>query len=109
MKNYLFNKLFWIELSVFFICLMVFYFTKMRDNNISSEFFINLVFLSMLITLLVFRNSNIRHMYFAFILLIVSSIGDILGFNDFTFVTTSLTVSFFILGVVNMILFRNKN
>lgn len=59
--------------------------------------------------LLIFGSNSNRHMYFGFVLLIMSVIGDIFGNQQFTYMTSSLSLGLFILGVINMLLFKIKS
>ncbi len=109
MRNFFSNKLIKIELSVILLFFVFYYLMKIQNNDISLEFLINLIFVALLITLFIFRDSNIRHMYFAFVFLLFTVTGNFFGIKDFIYITSSLTVSLFILGVLNMILFKDKN
>lgn len=76
--------------------------------NISSEFLINFLFISLLIMLFIFRSNSIRHMYFGFIFLLLSLVGDVLGFNKLVYLLSSLALSMFILGALNIFLSHPK-
>lgn len=108
MKGSRLNKTVLIELSAQFVCFIFFYLIELGNKNISSELFVNLVFVSMLVTLLIFRSGHIRHMYFAFIFLVITALGSVFGIYELIYITGSLTIGFLILGVINMILFGNK-
>lgn len=109
MKKFFSNKLIRIESSVMLLLFAAYYFMRIQNNNISPEFLVNLIFVSLLIILFIFRDSNIRHMYFVFMFLILSVAGNLFGFKELIYITSSLTVSLLILGVLNMILFKDKN
>lgn len=108
MRKFFSNKLIKIETSIVLFLLVVYYFMKIQNNDISPEFLVNLIFVALLISLFIFRNSNIRHMYFAFVFLLFTLTSNLFGLNDFIYITSSLTLSLFILGVINMILFKDK-
>lgn len=109
MRNFFSNKLIKIELSVILLFFVVYYLMKIQNNDIYFEFLINLIFVLLLIILFIFRDSNIRHMYFAFVFLLFTVTGNFFGLNDFIYITSSLTLSLLILGVINMVLFKDKS
>lgn len=74
----------------------------------TAESLINFIFISLLCTLFIFRSRNIRHMYFGLIFLIFSMVGNILGFENLVYITSSITISLYILGVLNMMLFYSE-
>lgn len=106
-KQYFTSKVSTIEgLTILFAVL----FSIIKNGNqfISDNFVINLTFILLFITMFIFRSNNCRHMLFAFILLILSVVTDLFGLNNITFFTSSLTLSLLILGIFNMVLFKDE-
>ena len=96
------GKIITIESSATGLFLFVFFILKI----FSAELLINIVFALFICMLFLFRSANIRHMYYGFISLLLSLTGNMLGFDNFVYISSSLALSFFILGSINMILFR---
>ncbi len=101
MKN-LSNRLILMESAIILLFLFAFYITGV----FSSEFLINSMFITLFITLFIFRGNNIRYMYFGFIFLLISVLADVFGFDKFLYIASSLSLSFLILGTVNLLMFR---
>lgn len=97
------------EVSIIVLSLIWYYFSNLQNRNLSADFIVNLVFILLLVLLLFFRNSSVRHMYFAFAFVFLSAISNAFGFDNFVYITSGLAVSMLILGVINMILFLHKN
>jgi len=108
-KKYFSDKINLIEGSIITFSLILFFITKIRNQFATPELVINLFFLALLVTSFVFRSSNLRHMHFAFIFLILSVLENVFGFSNFLYITGSLALSLFILGIINMLLFKNEN
>lgn len=109
MKKSFSNRIVTIESLVIFLASVSYYIFSIQDKNISLNFLVNFVFLVLIILSSIFRSGSIRHMFFAFIFLILSVVGNIFGFSNFLSLTSSLTLSLFILGILNMLLFGYKN
>ncbi len=97
MKKLSSNNLILMESLIILLSMIIYY--------MNPDFLINFIFIGLICTLFIFRNSSIRHMYFGFFFLLLSLIGSVLEFNSFVFITSGLALSLFILGVLNMILF----
>lgn len=108
-RKYFSNKINLVEGSVIMISLVWFLISKTFNQLGSPEFIINSTFLILLATLIIFRSSNIRHMHFAFLLLVLTVLGDVFRFDQFVYVVSSLMFSLFILGVLNMLFFKVDN
>lgn len=107
MKEVFSKKLIIIESLVILLPAIVFLIIGGLNKN--PDFVVNLISLTLLCTLFIFRNSSIRHMYFGFIFLSLSLISDVLGLGSFVYLSASLALSTFILGVLNMLLFYSKS
>lgn len=101
------KKISWIEGGIIALALG-FLTVTMRSVIFDPELEINIVFILLLFTLFFFRSSSIRHMYFAFILLLLSVVGSIFQIERFSYTTASLALSLFILGIINMVLFKRE-
>lgn len=106
-KQYFSSKINLIEGSIITFALLWFFVNKSLSNPATPEFIINSVFLILLLTLIFFRNSGIRHAYFGFALLVLTVVSSILGYNQFVYLISSLALGLFILGLINMLLFRH--
>ena len=109
LRRYLSTKINLIDGSVIILSLFWFLLNRTSNQPVTSELIINLTFLMLFVTLVVFRNENIRHMYFGFILLSLTAISHVFGYDQFVYMVSSLTLSLFILGVINMLLFKNDS
>lgn len=109
LKIYFGNKINLIDGLIIAFPLMWFFVVKIINQAVSLELMINLSFLALFVTMFIFRTSNFRHMYFAFVFLILSVIENIFGFNNLLFLTSGLTVNLLILGALNMIFFKVKD
>lgn len=98
-----------IEGSVIAFSLLWYFLNKSLSKGVTPEFIINSTFLILLLILVIFRNSSIRHMYFGFILLILTVISNVLGYSQFVYLISSLALSLFILGLINMLFFEHGN
>ncbi len=96
------------EGGIVFILFIGFFFYRITNPFFPSELITNSIFLILLVLMFVFRTSNLRYMYFAFIFLILTVIGNIFGFKDFAYFSGSLVISLLLIGVLNMILFRSE-
>lgn len=105
-KEYFIKKINFIDGMVTVIPIIWFLINRISNKSIDSELTINLTFLVLLVTLFIFRSSNLRHMYLAFVFLILSVIGSVFNFDDFVYLSSSLVLSLLILGTLNMLLFR---
>lgn len=107
MKEVFSKKIITIESLTIFLPVIVFLIIGRSNEN--PEFVVNLVSLALLCTLFIFRNDSIRHMYFGFIFLLLTLIGNVFGFNNFVYISASLALSMFVLGILNMFLFYSKS
>lgn len=108
-RKYFSNKINLVEGLIIMISLVWFLISKIFNQLGSPEIIINSTFLILLATLVIFRSSNIRHMHFAFLLLVLAILGDVFRFDQFVYAVSSLLLSLFILGVVNMLFFKNED
>lgn len=109
LKKKFINRISLVEGLIVLILLIWFFITQDRDQSMNLHFIVSLTFLILLATIFILRSNSHRHMLFAFIFLILSVVADIFRLNNILFLTSSLTLSFFILGVLNMIIFKDKN
>lgn len=108
-KKYFSNKINLIEGLIITFPLVWFFMAKIINQVAPFELIINLSFLALFVTMFIFRSSNFRHMYFAFLMLILLVIENIFGFNSLLFLTSGLTINLLILGTLNMILFKYQD
>ena len=108
-KKYLSSKKNLFEGSIIIFAFIWYLLNKNQKQLVSLEFIINLTFLMFLITLVIFRSCSFRHMYFGFLLLILAVIGNVFGYQQFVYFVSSLALSLFILGVINMHLLWKKH
>ena len=106
MRNFFSNRLILIESLIILLPIVAYYIIGIQNKNLYPEFLINIVFIALLLTLFIFRSSSIRHMYFAFIFLILTVLGDILGSANFVYISSSLALGLLVLGVLNLLLFK---
>lgn len=106
-KEYFQSRTNLIEGLITILILIWFLLTPSEDQAVKLSLIINILFLVLVITMFVFRNSNKRYLLNAFVFLILSTIADILRLNNLVSLTSSLTFCFLILGALNMIFFRN--
>lgn len=109
LKKHFINKIYLTEGLIISFSLIWFFVTRNGDQQVNFNIIINLTFLALLVSVFVFRSTSRRHMFFAFTFLIFSVIADIFGLSSIVSLTSSLTLSLFILGVLNMIAFKNIN
>lgn len=108
MKNFFSKKLVLIESFVIILSLLTYYIISVQNKKLYPEFLINSEFIALLLLLFIFRNSSIRHLYFAFVLLILTAFANMFGFHNFVYISSSLALSLLILGVINMLLFKKE-
>lgn len=106
-KKYL-NRINLIEGLIISFSFIWFIWVKVTNQTVVLELIINLSFLAIFLSMLIFRNGNLRYMYFAFALLILSIFADVLGFNNLVFLTGGLMISLFVIGVLNMLIFGKE-
>ncbi len=102
------NRINLIEGLIIILSFIWFIWVKATNQAISLELMINLSFLALFLSMLIFRSGSLRHMYFAFALLISSVIADVFGFNNLLFLTGGLTIGLFVIGVLNVFIFRKE-
>lgn len=100
------NKIKLVEGLIVGAILAWFLIAKTIGQEVSVELMINVSFLGLFITMLVFRSSHLRHMYFAFAMLVLSMIENIFGFSNLLVLTSGLTINLLILGTLNIILLK---
>lgn len=109
MKNFFSDKVVLIDSLIIILPFIGFYIIGIQNNNLHPEFLVNSVFIALLLNQLIFRSNSIRHMYFAFVFLILTIIGDLLGLSNFVYTTSSFVLELLILGILNLLLFINKD
>lgn len=109
MKNFFSSKLVLIEFFVILSPVFSYYIIGAQNKKLYAEFFINSEFIALLVLLFIFRNSSIRHLYFAFVLLILAAFANGFGFDNFVYISSSLALSLLILGIINMLLFTKED
>lgn len=105
----LLQKITWIELSLIAVPSAVYYLISIGNKNLFPEFLINLCFILLLLSMIIFRSPNLRHMYLGMLFLVLSALFNVFGMDSLVYILSSFALSLFILGVVNMILFRSIN
>lgn len=107
LKKYINNKIILTESLIIILSIIWFLMIK-NDQLVSRNIIINLTFLALFATMFIFRNSNHRHLLFAFIFLMSSVVADTFGLNNMLFLTSSLTLSLLILGGLNLLIFQDR-
>lgn len=108
MKNFFSNKLVLIEFFVILSPVFTYYIIGAQNKKLYPEFLINSEFIALLALLFIFRSSSIRHLYFAFVLLMLTAFANMFGFHNFVYISSSLALSLLILGIINMLLFKKE-
>lgn len=103
-----FRKFSWIEGAIIAFPSGWFLVTTIRNSFFDPEVVIDVVFIMLLVTLLIFKNGSLRHMRFAYILLSLAVAGSLLKSERFAYTAASLALGLFVLGIINMILFRRR-
>lgn len=103
-----FKKFSWIEGAIITLPSGWFLITTIRNAFFDPEVVIDVVFVMLLVALFIFRNGSLRHMRFAYILLLLSVVGSLFNSERFAYTAASLALGLFILGIINMILFRDR-
>lgn len=103
------KKVMLIEFSLIIVPSIIYYLISIGNKNLFPEFLINLSFILLLLSLLIFRSSNLRHMYLGMVFLLLSTLFSVFGMESFVYILSSFALSLFILGVLNMILFGSVN
>lgn len=108
MNRFFSDKLILIETIIIVLPLFSYYIIEIQNKNLYPDFAVNIIFITLVLLMLVFRSKNPRHMYYGFTFLILTILGDLISFTNFVYVASSLTVACFALGAVNMFLFGGK-
>lgn len=107
-KEYLNNRIALIESLIISFTLLWFMWVKTFNQGVSLELMINLPFFALFLSMIIFRSGSPRHMYFSFALLVLSVIADVFGLNNLVSLTSSFTLGLFVIGVLNMLIFRKE-
>ena len=108
-KRYFSNRIIQIEGLIVVLPLVWFFITKLISQVAPFELMINLPLLILFVSMFIFSSSNYRHMYFAFVMLVLSAIENIFGFSNLLFLTSGLTVNLLMLGTLNMVIFKHES
>jgi len=109
MNKFFSDKLLLTESIIILLALFSYYLIGIQNKNLYPDFIINIIFISLLLVMFIFKSSSPRHMYFGFIFLVLSAIANTLEFSNFVYIGSSLSLSLFILGVLNMLLFKPES
>ncbi len=99
----------WIEVTLIAVPSIIYYLISIGNKNLFPEFLINFCFILLLISLFIFRSSNLRHMFMGMVFLLLSALLNVFGMDSLVYILSSFALSLFILGVLNMILFGSVN
>lgn len=108
-KKYFWNKICLVEGLILLVPLLWFLFNRIKNQPFAQELTVNVTFFALLTTLFVFRSSHLRHMYFAFMFLVLLVIGNVFGLDNFAYLAGSWVLSLLFLGILNMFLFKPKD
>lgn len=104
MINKFLSRFIFIEILVITVLLFLLLINTTK-GVILTDLIINLIFISTLILVFIFRNSHQRHFYFAFIFILITALAEVFLITPLVYIAGSLVLCFLFIGVLNMILF----
>lgn len=72
----------------------------------SADYFIDILFVTIFLQMILFRSSNPRHYWYGFFSLFLTIVSTLFRVSSVATITASLALAFFILGLLNQVFFN---